>query len=155
MLKKLVAKIWRKLPSFVRVNAIRLSQKKFTASVGAVILNKKGEILLLEHLLRPGSGWGMPGGFIEHDEQPEEALKREIREETGLELKNIEMFRARVVSRHIEFIFCAEADGGKAEVKSREITAAEWFEFDKMPDEMSSAQKKIIKKVLKLNKEQS
>jgi 8-oxo-dGTP diphosphatase len=148
MLKKLVAKIWKKIPRLLRVNAIRLTQHKFTASVGAVIINKKGEILLLDHLLRPGSGWGMPGGFIEHDEQPEKALEREIREETGLELENLEMCRVRVIDRHIEFIYSAEACDGKPQVKSREITAAEWFEPDKIPEEMSSTQKSIIKKVL-------
>ncbi len=147
MLKQFAAKIWKIIPSVVRVGAIRLTQKKFTASVGAVITNQRGEILLLEHIFRPGSGWGMPGGFIEHDEQPEEALKRELYEETGLELENIQMFRVRIVKRHIEFIFRAVAHG-KAEVKSREIISAEWFELDEIPVEMSSMQKTIIKKIL-------
>jgi 8-oxo-dGTP diphosphatase len=152
MLKKLAAKIWKNLPSVLRIKTIRLTQKKFTASVGAVVTNERGEVLLLDHIWRPGSGWGMPGGFIEHGEQPEEALKREISEETGLELKNIGLFSVRVVERHIEFIFSAEAAAaGKAEVKSSEITAAKWFAPDIMPNEMSSTQKKIIGKVLNLN----
>ncbi len=150
MLKQLAAKTWKIIPSVLRVSAIRLTQKKFTASVGAVITNERDEILLLEHILRPGSGWGMPGGFIEYDEQPEEAIKREIREETGLKLKNVEMFSLRIVERHIEFIFRARAHG-KAEVKSREIISAEWFELDKIPEEMSSKQKSIIKNVLESN----
>ena len=153
MIKKLAAKIWKKLPPVVRMTVIRLTQKKFTASVGAVVTDKSGKILLLDHLLRPGSGWGMPGGFIEHGEQPEEALKRELCEETGLELKNIELFRARIISRHIEFIFRAEAGEGKAEVKSREIKQVKWFEPDEVPEELSKAQKKIIKQVLKLNRD--
>jgi NUDIX domain len=69
MLKKLVGKIWRKTPHFIRLRIIRLSQTKFTVSVGAVVLNEKGEILLLDHVLRPASGWGIPGGFINGGEQ--------------------------------------------------------------------------------------
>lgn len=147
MLKKIVGKIWRTLPNFVRIKIIRLSQDKFTVSVGAVVLNEKGEILLLDHVLRPASGWGIPGGFIEKDEQIHEAIKREIFEETGLELKNVEMIWARTLYRHIEFIFRAGASG-KAEVKSREINRLGWFKFDEMPSEMSKTQREIIKKVL-------
>ncbi len=76
--------IWKRIPSRFRLKIIRATQRKFTASVGVIITNPNGKVLLLEHLLRPGSGWGIPGGFIEHGEQPETAVRREIREETGI-----------------------------------------------------------------------
>jgi ADP-ribose pyrophosphatase YjhB (NUDIX family) len=91
MLKDLVGKIWRKTPEFIRVRLIRGSQTTFTVSVGAVVVNPRGEVLLLDHVIRPGSGWGVPGGFIDAGEQPAEAVRREIMEETGLEIRNVEM----------------------------------------------------------------
>jgi 8-oxo-dGTP diphosphatase len=147
MFKGIVGKIWRNLPPFARMKLIRVSQKKFTASVAAIITNEKREVLLLEHVLRPASGWGIPGGFMEYGEQPDEALARELREETGLKLENVRLYRARVLKRHIEFIFRAEASG-TAEILSREILQAGWFEPAQMPEKMNRAQKSLIEKVL-------
>jgi 8-oxo-dGTP diphosphatase len=143
-----VGGFWKRLPYRVRLKIIRLTQKKFTASVGVIITNRDGKVLLLEHILRPGSGWGIPGGFIEHGEQPEAAVRREIREETGIELENVRMFRLRTINRHIEFMFRAES-AGEPQVMSREIRSLGWFAVEEMPPEMPGAQKLLVEKVLK------
>ena len=136
------------MPQFLRLKIIRFSQKKFTASAAAIITNERGEVLLLDHVLRPGSGWGYPGGFLNFGEQPEQAIRRELMEETGLELRRVKMLRVRVAGRHIEFLFRAETSG-EPEILSHEIKRAEWFELDKMPEKMSKVQKSLIKKVLR------
>jgi len=59
------------------------------AVVGPIIYNDQGEILLIKNP-KFLDFWTIPGGHVELDEPAEEALKREIREETGLEIKNIE-----------------------------------------------------------------
>jgi ADP-ribose pyrophosphatase YjhB (NUDIX family) len=58
-----------------------------TPKVGtnAAIFNEKGEILLMERI--DGSGWCMPCGFVEPNETPTEGVVREVREETGLDVK--------------------------------------------------------------------
>lgn len=123
-------------------------QRKFTVSVAAIITNPEGKVLLVEHILRPRSSrWGIPGGFIKPCEQPEEAICREILEETGLQPENIKMIRVRTFYRHVEILFRAEGNGN-AEVKSHEITSAGWFDVDEMPAEMSEIQKSLVKKVL-------
>src|SRR5215207_10042783 len=126
MLGDALGVIWKRIPSRLRLRIIRVTQKKFTASVAVIITNRDGKVLLLEHFLRPGSGWGIPGGFIEHGEQPEAAIRREIREETGIELENPQMLRVRTLHRHIEFLFRAESNQAGA-VKSREIRSLGWF----------------------------
>jgi 8-oxo-dGTP diphosphatase len=148
MLGDTLGVIWKRIPSRFRLRIIRATQKKFTASVGVIITNANGKVLLLEHILRPGSGWGIPGGFIEHAEQPETAARRELREETGIELENLRMLRVRTLNRHIEFLFRAESNE-KAEVKSREIKSLGWFAVDEMPEEMSPIQKSTVEKVLR------
>ncbi len=148
MLKNFVGTIWRKITPSARRKIVRATQKKFTASVAAVIVNENGEVLLLDHVLRPAlATWGIPGGFMETGEQPEQTVRREIREETGLELENVKLFEVRTTSRHIEFIFRASA-AGKAEAKSREIKAAAWFKVDELPADMSKKQKSDIEKIL-------
>lgn len=148
MLKKIVGTIWKKLTPAARLKIIRAMQPKFTVSVAAVITNERGEVLLLDHVLRPYSNWGIPGGFVKASEQPEHAIKREIREETGLELENVKMVAARTTNRHVEILFRADATG-KAEAKSREINAAAWFPVEEMPDGMSHKQKTDVRNFLR------
>lgn len=123
-----------------------MSQNKFTASVAAFVFNEDDEILLLDHVLRPQPGWAIPGGFMNAGEQPAAAVQRELYEETGLELKELKMFRVRTVGRHLEILFRAEAVGTAA-VKSLEINAVGWFKTDELPREMSRIQKSLVSEV--------
>lgn len=147
MIKKIVTAIWRKLNHSTRQNIIRATQRKFTVSAAAVIVNENGEILLLDHVLRSDLSWGVPGGFINRGEQPEAAVRREIREETGLELKDIKMIRVRTMNRHIEILFRA-SPVGTARVQSLEINELGWFKADEMPEKMTYSQKQTIEEAL-------
>lgn len=58
-------------------------------TVGALILNPREEVLLIKtHKWR--DRWGIPGGKIHEGEKMEEGLKREILEETGLKIREIQ-----------------------------------------------------------------
>jgi ADP-ribose pyrophosphatase YjhB (NUDIX family) len=53
--------------------------------VVGVLSKDDGEILLIRRAIDPGKGeWALPGGFIEEDESPQEAVLREIEEEIGI-----------------------------------------------------------------------
>jgi ADP-ribose pyrophosphatase YjhB (NUDIX family) len=147
MLNRLITKIWSAIPPSLRLRLVRGTQKKFTASVAAIITNPNGKVLLLNHILRPHSTWGLPGGFIEAGEQPETAIRREIREETGLELDDLKMLRVRTIDRHIEMLFRARSSG-VAEIKSREISDLGWYSPAEMPQGTSNLQKYLIEEVL-------
>src|ERR1700754_4353228 len=107
MLKSLLGGVWRRTPRFVRRAGVWLTQPRFAVTAGAVVCDERGRVLLLRHVLRQGSGWGIPGGFLKSGEQPEEAIRRELREETGLELDSLEMVFVRALDgvRQIEIIF--------------------------------------------------
>lgn len=53
-------------------------------SVAALVTNEKGDILLVNS---PWRGWEYPGGLIEPGETFQEALRREVREEAGVEIE--------------------------------------------------------------------
>jgi len=60
--------------------------------VGALIFEGQ-DILLVERAKEPLKGyWSLPGGIVEAGERLEEAVRREVREETGLEIEPLEMF---------------------------------------------------------------
>lgn len=138
------------MPRFARQKIVRTTQSKFTISVAALIINEKSEILLLDHVLRVGSGWGFPGGFVNQSEQLEQALTREVREETNLKLENVKFLQARTIDRHVEILFSATAKGA-AKINSREIKSFGWFGSEALPENMSRRQKTIIENFFNRN----
>ena len=126
---------------------MRATQTRFTVTAGAVIFNDEGQVLLLKHRFRAGSGWGIPGGFLELGEQPEEALRRELREEIGLEVQHVEIFTARTFKRprQAEILFRCRAN---AEVKSKtiEVERAEWFSVHSLPAGLPNDQRLLIER---------
>lgn len=56
--------------------------------VTALAFNESGNILLQQ---RPDGIWGLPGGLIELGESTEEAVRREVKEETGIEVGALEL----------------------------------------------------------------
>jgi len=54
-------------------------------AVGALVFNDEGKILLVKRKYPPGQGrWSIPGGHLEYGETLEEAVVRELEEETGI-----------------------------------------------------------------------
>jgi ADP-ribose pyrophosphatase YjhB (NUDIX family) len=137
--------VWRRLPGVVRRRLVRTGQRRFTVTAGALIFDDQGRILLLEHVFRPDSGWGIPGGFLSKGEQPEAALRRELLEEIGIEVENVEMLLVRTLPgpRQIEIYFRARAIG-RPEPCSFEIKTAGWFSLDDLPPELSKDQRRLI-----------
>lgn len=149
MLKDLLGAIWRRAPKSLRRWTVRLSHPRFAVTAGAVVIDARGRVLLLKHRFRPGTGWGMPGGFLEAGEQAEEALRRELREEVGLEVEKLKIFTTRTFKRpkQVEIIFITRAIGEPDQL-SFEIQKSGWFSPDDLPKELPADQAKLINRAL-------
>lgn len=149
MLKDLLGAIWRRAPRSLRRWTVRLSHPRFAVTAGAVITDGRGRVLLLKHRFRPGTGWGMPGGFMETGEQPEEALRRELREEVGLEVEKVKLLATRAFQkpRQVELVFTAQALGDPEQL-NYEIQKAAWFLPNELPQELPRDQAQLIKRAL-------
>ena len=150
MLKDLLGSIWRRAPKAVRRLTTRYTQTRFTVTAAGIIVDEHSRVLLLKHRFRSGGGWGIPGGFIEAGEQPEEALRRELREEVGLKVEDVQLFSTRTFKtvKQMEILFRARAKGG-ALPQSIEISKAAWFSIDELPAELPQAQQRLIRDALK------
>jgi ADP-ribose pyrophosphatase YjhB (NUDIX family) len=149
MLNDLLGAIWRRAPKSMRRWTVRLSHPRFAVTVGAVITDARGRVLLLKHRFRPGAGWGMPGGFMETGEQAEETLRRELREEIELEVEQVKLFTVRAFKkpRQVEIVFRCQAIGNPDQL-SFEIQKAGWFSLDELPRELPTDQAQLIRRAL-------
>ena len=128
-----------------------------------IILRKKAnriEVLLIQRAYDPFRGmWAFPGGFVDEDETTDQAAKRELFEETGIEcfdLQQLHTFsepnrdpRGRTVS----VVYYAFVDPETNVKAGDDAKNAEWFPIEKLP-ELAFDHSKIIEfaeKTLELN----
>lgn len=132
---------------------MRLTHTRFTVTAGVIIFNDRKQVLLLKHRFRSGSGWGLPGGFLERGEQPIDAMRRELREEIGLEVEDVEVFAARSFKKpkQIEILFRARGNASEANVKplTMEVERAEWFSLDSLPEGLPRDQRRYVERAAK------
>jgi ADP-ribose pyrophosphatase YjhB (NUDIX family) len=149
MFKDLIGGIWGRVPRVLRRVTMRVTHARFTVTAAAIVVDQQGRVLLLKHRFRPGTGWGIPGGFIEAGEQPDEAVRRELREEVGLELACVEVVTTRAFHkpRQIEIVFRCRPRGD-ALPQSVEIRKADWFPIDSLPEGLPVDQRRLLKETL-------
>lgn len=92
-------------------------------SVEAVVLNKKDELLVLRRKNSPAKNeWWFPGGRMRKGETFEEALNREVEEETGLHVKILKLLGvySRIFpERHdVSIVFLCNCDSGNVVLNS-------------------------------------
>jgi len=112
------------------------------------IITKDEKILLIKRKNEPFKGkWALPGGFVEYGERVEEAVLREIKEETGLDAKIKKLFGVysdpnRDPRGHtISIVFILE-DKGKVK-GGDDAEEAKFFELKKLPP-LAFDHKKIV-----------
>ena len=127
---------------------MRVTQARFTVTAGALIFNDAGQVLLLKHRFRAGSGWGIPGGFLEAGEQPEQALRREMHEEIGLELEQVEIFTTRTFRKpqQVEILFLAHVNKIDFKPETMEVERAGWFSLRSLPEGLPKDQRVLIER---------
>jgi mutator protein MutT len=108
------------------------------SAVGAVVTNDQGQVLLLRRANDPGKGMlGMPGGFVDHGETAEVALKREVLEEIGLTVKSFEYLTSQpntyvyrgITLPVLDLFYTVEVHHGQIELVDGEITSWIWTEL--------------------------
>ena len=106
-----------------------------------VIVLKDGRVLMGKRINAHGEGhWSFPGGHLEYQESPEEGVIREVMEETGLTVTNIQpgpftndIFEAEG-KHYVTLFMIAEHQSGEPEVKELDKCKRwEWRDWHDMP----------------------
>jgi len=109
--------------------------------VGAVVLGSDGRVLLVRRAHDPyGGKWDVPGGFLEEGEAPLDGLRRELREETGLEVEPGRFVDALLdrygdgedAATTLNMYWEATVAGGEAEAGD-DAAEVRWFPRDELP----------------------
>ena len=115
----------------------------FAGSVKLLLVNRRNE---------PFKGkWALPGGFVNIDEELENAVARELAEETGLtgvRLEQIHTFgkcgrdpRGRVIT----VTYMGIVREGESKVQAGDDAAkAQWFDIEKLPEDMAFDHKMVV-----------
>jgi 8-oxo-dGTP diphosphatase len=116
---------------------MKYKSPKLTAD-GAVLLN--GQILLIQRKNEPFKGkWALPGGFVEYGEKVENAVIREVFEETGLRTKIKGIFGVysdpdRDPRGHIvTVVYLLNVEGGEL-ISGDDATDARFFNLNDLPE---------------------
>lgn len=100
-----------------------------------VLIKKEDKILLVRHVQRSQDRWTILAGYAEPGETIEETVIREVKEEVGINVKNI-TYRGSQSWPHpaqLMFAFTAEYESGDITLQPEEIVKAEWFDANDNP----------------------
>ena len=114
-------------------------RRAMTIGVRAAAFDERGRVFLIRHSYVPG--WYLPGGGVEPGETVEEALKRELMEEGGIdlgaspELFGIYLNRAVSARDHVVFFVCRQCrQVRQPRIPNLEIREAGFFSPDALPE---------------------
>ena len=131
---KYLLKIWRVLPLRIQIILSRIIRPLFQVFAAGVIFNQDNKILLVKSTYQRFHPWGLPGGSLDYGESPEDAVKREVWEETGLivEIKRFLLVKTWSPDRVGMYYLC-EITGGEIQ-PTDEVSEADYFSLDDLPD---------------------
>ena len=105
------------------------------AIIVAIFCNDK--LLLAHNTNFPESFYSLVAGYVDVGESIEDAVRREVREEVGIQIKNIRYYKSQPwpYSSSMMIGFLADADEGQIiKVDNKEIEHADWYSRDNLPN---------------------
>ena len=125
-------------------------------TVDAVVFTYSGsraKVLLIDRGKEPFKGkWALPGGFVEIDEELEDAVVRELGEETGLAGVQLEQMHTfgkvgrDPRGRQITIAFMGIATEEQTKIKAGDDAAqVKWFDIENLPDDMAFDHNEVVR----------
>ncbi len=118
-------------------------------ATAVIVLIRRGDEIFLVHAKNfKGEFYGLVAGFVETGETLEEAVRREVKEETNLNIKNLRYFGSQPWPYPCGLMvgFMADYDGGYVHIQRSELRNGGWYHIDHLPQlpEKLSIARRII-----------
>jgi ADP-ribose pyrophosphatase YjhB (NUDIX family) len=132
--------------------SLRAVAPRHRCGVGVVAFDDEKRILMLRHVFHPKAPWGIPGGIMERREAPDDCIRRELWEETGLEtdLGPVVLVYREPNLDHIGIVYTGRILPGRIQLSS-EIIEAGWFDPAELPAPLRLFDRKGIAAALEHN----
>jgi len=154
----LLEKKWKKIIKEIERFTNKMGDKKIGVGFGVMMINEEGKVLLgkrhedpnkADSEFRLSNCWTMPGGKLKYGENFEQGAKREVLEETGIELINSNVICLNCdLNEHAHFItiglFSKNFKGNPQVLEPDEITEWAWFNLDNLPENLYFPSEKIL-----------
>ena len=119
---------------------------------GAFILNENNELLLQQRNKAPEKGyWSIPGGKVELFEKIEDAVKREIKEETDVDIEVIKLLGICdhiVDNEQVHWVspsyLCKIVAGNPRIIEPQKHSDMKWFSLDELPENLTITTHKAV-----------
>jgi 8-oxo-dGTP diphosphatase len=133
-MKRFLLKIWKWFPYWLQFVASRIIRPLFQVFSAAVIFDDQKRIFLVKLTYQRFHPWGLPGGGLEYSETAEDAVIREVWEETGLKVRIEKLLLNRTVppDKFAMYYLCTITDG--VFEPSDEVSEYGYFQLDNLPD---------------------
>ncbi len=136
---------WRHLPLVVRRMLIWIPTPKFIVGIGVVCMNSKNQVLLLHHRFHNEYPWGLPTGWMHRNEHPQEAARRELKEETGIDVEIKSILSIESNRSWLEIIFLGISINDNVLLEDREIQGYAWVGYNELRNyKLAPKQEKVI-----------
>jgi len=132
-----------------------LEQKYPKVGIGVMILNEQNQVLLGLRQGSHGAGeWNFPGGHLEFGETVFETAKREVKEETGLNVMPMEIISVADEMRYLDSdgkhylnigVKALYKGGDPKLIEPDKCLEWRWFDLDNLPEKMFEGTDWIIK----------
>lgn len=125
----------RRYPFIIRLPYLlfRRLQPRFTIGVVGIVFDDSARVLLVEHVFHPENPWGLPGGWIDRNEDPADGVVRELNEELQLQVKPIQIILVeKSFNNHIDLAFLCDASNNVG-ILSKELLGYDWFTINQLP----------------------
>lgn len=142
-MKPLLLKVWKHIvPERLKCHISRGLTHRFNVGLVGCFFDREGRVLLFHHTYRT-TPWGVPTGWLERAEQPEEGLLREIREESGLQVEVAGVHKVDVDRSRVDVILVGRFLGGSFRA-SQEVDNWGLFCITALPEGLHRPQRAII-----------
>lgn len=142
-----LSKIWKYLGKKIQWRLIWILHSKFNVGLSIIIPDTEGRILLGKHVFSSDTPWRLLGGYINRNENIYDAAKREVKEETGIDIEPYRVLRIRSgFAFRIEITLVTKPVVGSMCVLDRkELDEVGWFAPGEEPKSTLESHRYLLK----------
>lgn len=128
LIKKIALRVYKALPVYLQRKIVRTLYPGYVVAAKVFITDKDGKFLVVKTTYNPD--WDIPSGHADPRESPDLAASRELREETGLKVDNMQQFSVifypQLRTTQVLFVHKLDTSAPALEADNLEISDLRW-----------------------------